>query len=271
MVERQRDPQKQAGLRPPLKWAGGKRWLVPHIAPIWECCGRGRLVEPFCGGLAVALALGPEKVWANDVNPHLINFYSQLKSGLIVTLPMANDRDLYYRYRSRFNELAKNGQHNTPEAAQLFYYLNRTGYNGLCRFNKNGEFNVPFGRYKAINYLTDFTEYARAFARWEFTCLDFADMELERTMSSTPIRPTTLNSPSMPRTISAGKTRCGWPNGWLSTEAQWCCRTRRRKESSNFTAVWGSSCTSSRVPAGYPVTETALRRGKSWPQETSRC
>jgi DNA adenine methylase len=180
MVERQRDPQKQVGLRPPLKWAGGKRWLVPHIAPIWERCGRGRLVEPFCGGLAVALALGPEKVWANDVNPHLINFYSQLKSGLIVTLPMANDRDLYYRYRSRFNELAKNGQHNTPEAAQLFYYLNRTGYNGLCRFNKNGEFNVPFGRYKAINYLTDFTEYARAFARWEFTCLDFADMELER-------------------------------------------------------------------------------------------
>ena len=47
-------------LKPPLKWAGGKRWLVPHMSPLWEGHEERRFVEPFAGGLAVALALSPE-------------------------------------------------------------------------------------------------------------------------------------------------------------------------------------------------------------------
>jgi DNA adenine methylase len=54
----------------------------------------------------------------------------------------------------------------TPEAASLFYYLNRTSFNGLCRFNSRGEFNVPFGRYARIAYVCDFTNYRRVFS-WE--------------------------------------------------------------------------------------------------------
>ncbi len=65
------------------------------------------------------------------------------------------------------------------EAAGLFYYLNRTGYNGLCRFNSKGGFNVPFGTYKTINYRTEFPEYKGAFKRWMFTCMDFEQLELE--------------------------------------------------------------------------------------------
>src|SRR5690606_2869260 len=64
------------------------------------------------------------------------------------------------------------------EAASLFYYLNRTGYNGLCRFNQNGEFNVPYGRYKTINYKTDFLEYKATFASWEFSSGAFDGLAL---------------------------------------------------------------------------------------------
>jgi len=166
------------GLRPPLKWAGGKRWLVPHLVPFWEKHNHRRLVEPFCGGLAVALGLRPRRALLNDINPHLINFLVWLREGLQVDIRMENDKDLYYAHRRRFNELTASGLTATREAAQLFYYLNRTGYNGLCRFNKSGQFNVPFGRYKAINYVTDFSPYRQAFAEWRFTCSDFENIQV---------------------------------------------------------------------------------------------
>ncbi len=167
--------------KPPLKWAGGKRWLVPHLTPIWEQHTSRRLVEPFCGGLAVTLGLAPKKALLNDINPHLLNFYRQLKSGLTLDIEMGNDSDLFYRQRERFNELIKTELHETSEAAQLFYYLNRTCFNGLCRFNKSGFFNVPFGRYKTINYREDFLEFKPLFADWTFQCGDFEKLNTEPT------------------------------------------------------------------------------------------
>jgi len=166
-------------LKPPLKWAGGKRWLVPHLKPLWNKHRHRRLVEPLCGGLAVSLGLMPSKALLNDINPHVINFFRWLKKGLHITLPMYNDKDTYYKYRERFNQLIAEGKVNTKEAAELFYYLNRTGYNGLCRFNSSGEFNVPFGKYKQINYKTGFSEYKAVFKNWEFTCGDFEEVNLE--------------------------------------------------------------------------------------------
>lgn len=167
-------------LRPPLKWAGGKRWQVPHLRPLWEPHRQRRLVEPFCGGLAVTLGLLPERAALNDANPHLINFYRWLQRGLRITLPMENDEVLFYRHRERFNALLGLNQGDTREAASLFYYLNRTGYNGLCRFNSRGLFNVPFGRYARIGYVTEFSGYRKTFADWVFTVGDIEDLVLER-------------------------------------------------------------------------------------------
>ncbi len=164
-------------LNPPLKWAGGKRWLLPELRKYWQ--PHRRLVEPFCGGLAVALGLMPERALLNDINPHLINFYRQLQKGLELPFVPKNDKDFYYRARERFNWLIANGKAQTGEAAALFYYLNRTGYNGLCRFNRKGFFNVPFGRYKWIAYTEDFRAYQEVFLRWEFTCMDFEALELQ--------------------------------------------------------------------------------------------
>ena len=165
--------------RPPLKWAGGKRWLVPHVAPLWRKFDARTLVEPFCGGLAVALGLAPARARLGDINPHVVSFYRWLKRGLKVELAMRNDQALFYRHRERFNCLVAAGAGDSAEAAGLFDYLNRTGYNGLCRFNRKGEFNVPFGRYHRINYTTDFSAYEAAFKGWDFLAGDFEALEFE--------------------------------------------------------------------------------------------
>ena len=166
--------------KPPLKWAGGKRWQVPYLQPLWQQHSDRRLVEPFCGGLAVTLGLMPRQALLNDVNPHVVNFYGWLKRGLVIDLPMRNSESLFYRHRARFNRLLTAGNENTAVAAALFYFLNRTGYNGLCRFNSSGGFNVPFGRYTTINYVRDFSAYGDAFADWTFTCRDFETAPIER-------------------------------------------------------------------------------------------
>lgn len=164
--------------RPPLKWAGGKRWLVPHIQDLWTANKDRRLVEPFCGGLAVALGLQPTKAVINDINPHLINFYKWLKKGLVFESEMKNDSVFYYNCRKLFNELIASKKAETKKAAELFFYLNRTGYNGLCRFNRRGEFNVPFGRYSKIGYDTiNFIVYREVFKNWDFSSVDFEDVQ----------------------------------------------------------------------------------------------
>lgn len=166
-------------LKPLLKWAGGKRWLLPKLLELWGPNRNCRLVEPFMGGLSVALGLKPDRALLNDVNVHVVNLYRHLQQGLSLEIEMKNDADFYYQMRARFNELAQTGKTNTSEAAQIFYYLNRTGFNGLCRFNNSGEFNVPFGRYKTINYSTDLSEYRVALKNWEITVGDFENLKLE--------------------------------------------------------------------------------------------
>lgn len=168
-------------VKPPLKWAGGKRWLVPILRSYYEKHRDKRLVEPLAGGLAVSLGLMPRYALLNDINPHPINFYRWLKSGLMVTIEMKNDKAHYYEARKRFNDLIRMGREFSAEAAQLFYYLNRTGYNGLCRFNRKGEFNVPFGRYKRIHYAKteDWRPYQEVFRNWDFTVGDFQTIPLE--------------------------------------------------------------------------------------------
>src|SRR4051812_9493317 len=98
-------------LRPPLKWAGGKRWLLPTLFEIWPAHAHRRLVEPFAGGLAVALGLQPRSALLGDVNPHVVGFYRWLQKGLVNRIPMRNDQTLYYAHRERFNELTSRGEH----------------------------------------------------------------------------------------------------------------------------------------------------------------
>ena len=135
---------------PFLKWAGGKRQLLAHIAALLP----ERIdtyFEPFLGGAAVFFRLAAEgrfrRAVLADANPELVICYQAIRAdvdGVIRELgKFRNDRDLYYRVRRRDpSKLSP-----TARAARLIY-LNRCGYNGLYRVNSSGQFNVPFGRYR---------------------------------------------------------------------------------------------------------------------------
>ena len=170
--------QPVPSLSPVLKWAGGKRWLLPQLFQIYNTLDADRLVEPFSGGLAVALGLQPKKALLNDMNPHLINFYLQIKKGLKISAKMKNEREFFYAQREKFNKLVSDGKQDSKQAAEIFYYLNRTAFNGLCRFNSKGGFNVPFGKYSKINYLSEFDAYTERFKKWKFSCGDFSKLKI---------------------------------------------------------------------------------------------
>ena len=161
-----------------MKWVGGKKWQVPYVQILYEGHEHRQLVDPFSGGLAITHALQPKRALVNEINAHLIKLYNHLKRGLRIEFPMPNSETAYYCNRLRFNKLTAAGDYSSAEAAGLFYYLNRTGYNGLFRFNQSGGFNTPFGRYSRINYTTDFTSYKKTFAGWKISDEDFESLEL---------------------------------------------------------------------------------------------
>ncbi|MBX2865529.1 MAG: DNA adenine methylase [Leptolyngbyaceae cyanobacterium MAG.088] len=137
-------------LRPFLKWAGGKRQLVPELLK-YVPDTYSRYYEPFIGGGALLLNLQPEIAMISDRNSELINCYQVVKNSvddLIYNLQQhRNEKDYFYEVRSwdRQPEFAT----KTPaQRAARIIFLNKTCYNGLFRVNSKGQFNAPFGRYK---------------------------------------------------------------------------------------------------------------------------
>jgi len=136
-------------IRPFLKWAGNKYRILHQIHKLLP--EGERLVEPFVGSGALFLNTDFDDYLLCDSNRDLIDLYQQLKRRgkkfidecQVYFQPRYNQESHYYRLRERFN-LSDDRQ----ERAALFLYLNRHGYNGLCRYNASGGFNVPFGRYK---------------------------------------------------------------------------------------------------------------------------
>ena len=148
---------------PVIKWAGGKRQLIPAISKkIPE--KYGTYYEPFFGGGAVFFSLCPSKAVINDFNDQLVNVYEQIKTnpdGVIKRLKslqneynkLTSDEDkckYYFEKRELFNASIKNRRHTLISAA-LFIFLNKAGFNGLYRVNNNGEFNVPPAHRKQVN------------------------------------------------------------------------------------------------------------------------
>lgn len=142
-------PETSQKNRPFLKWAGNKFRIIEHIRK--QLPQGKRLVEPFAGSAAVFLNTDYKDYLVSDNNPDLINLYNILKSDGQVFInrckryfsPRYNTEDEYYRLRKKFN-----ASKDIQQRATLFVYLNRHGYNGLCRYNGKGGYNVPFGRYK---------------------------------------------------------------------------------------------------------------------------
>lgn len=132
--------------KPILKWAGGKTQMLGELIPKVPA-SYGRYIEPFFGGGAMFFALQPENAVIADSNPELINMYRQVASHVEDVIKYLrtyeNTSEMFYAVRSlEWTALPK------AEAAARTIYLNRTCFNGLYRVNKQGCFNVPFGRYK---------------------------------------------------------------------------------------------------------------------------
>ncbi|KUJ94434.1 MULTISPECIES: DNA adenine methylase [Archaeoglobus] len=142
-------------LKPLVKWAGGKRQLLPElikrVPSNWDT-----YYEPFVGGGALLIELYNQRrlksAVISDLNEELINLYKVVKNNpaeLIEALNnphFKNEKETYLKLRKRFNEIIGNPEYSV-ERASLFLYLNKHCYNGLWRVNKKGKFNVPFGRY----------------------------------------------------------------------------------------------------------------------------
>lgn len=158
-----------------LKWAGGKYSLVEEInARLPE---GNKLVEPFVGAGSVFLNTNYDKYLLNDVNPDLINLYkfvkrrpkTYVKDAKALFTAKNNDSLHYYGLRDEFNNST-----DPYRRSLLFLYLNRHGFNGLCRYNRSGGFNVPFGSYSKPYFpeeeIFQFSEKAK---KAKFVCEDF--------------------------------------------------------------------------------------------------
>ncbi|MGB4502714.1 MAG: Dam family site-specific DNA-(adenine-N6)-methyltransferase [Dethiobacteria bacterium] len=163
------------GLKPFLKWAGGKYRIVHRIRE--QLPPGHRLVEPFVGSGAVFLNLDYPGYLLCDNNADLINLFQVLKEEGETFVkycrdyftPASNREEEYYRFRSEFNRTG-----NKKQKAALCLYLNRHGYNGLCRYNSSGEFNTPFGRYvKPYFPEKEMLYFARKAQKATFACRDF--------------------------------------------------------------------------------------------------
>lgn len=168
-------PTKTLGatLNPLLKWVGGKTWLIPKMTEIYREYRDKTWFDPFCGGLALPLALRPDRAILSDINPWLINFYNCVRSNSqFVAADIENTQQDFYQTRVEFNTAIMGSCLDEDRMAQLFYYLNRTCFNGLCRFNSAGEFNAPYGRYKKPQIDRNFAPYRRAFKHWQFQQVD---------------------------------------------------------------------------------------------------
>lgn len=130
-------------IKPFLRWAGGKSWLIKHLDSIIGEQEFNNYHEPFLGGGAVFFYLNHTGTsFLSDLNSELINTYVAIKespeSVINCLQNYKNTSDNYYEIRNSHPTTA-------PEIAARFIYLNQTSYNGLYRVNAKGEYNVPYG------------------------------------------------------------------------------------------------------------------------------
>lgn len=160
--------------RPFLKWAGGKRQLLPQIREVVPKSFK-RYFEPFVGGGAVFFDLLPEDAVLSDTNVRLIKTYRAIRDnveGVIELLSKCPYEESFYKEMLALNV----DSFSDVRTAAWFIYMNKAGYNGLYRVNKSGKFNVPFGKLKnpTICDADNLRACAAALKRVELQHVDFA-------------------------------------------------------------------------------------------------
>jgi len=173
-----------SNIKPLIKWAGGKTRLNPQLIKIVDVALNSLKVkhfdyyEPFFGGGALFFELYRNekinKAYINDIIPHLVSFYETVADkklledlfseidSLVSLFEKGNTKKVYGSAKENsgwvkdFNELWLDKHPSTKEekikSAALFFVLNKTGFNGMFRLNKDGKFNIPKGDTEKINF-----------------------------------------------------------------------------------------------------------------------
>ncbi len=158
-----------------LKWAGNKTAVMPEL--IKHLPAGPRLVEPFAGSCAVMMATDYPHYLVADINPDLINLYQVIKEDVNGFINLAErvfskftTEEDYYKCRHYFNTVPL----EPIDKAAYFLFLNRHCYRGLCRYNKRGLFNVPYGNYeKPYLPVDEIRAFAEKAVRATFICASY--------------------------------------------------------------------------------------------------
>lgn len=185
-------------MNPVIKYRGGKSREIPRILK-YIPDKFNRYIEPFFGGGAVYFYIEPDKAILNDINTRLMTFYRQLKNQYPIMraqlddlqrqyeknqlaykklkaehpderVPNANE-DLYYRLRELYNH-----PDGTYLDGVLYFFINKTAYSGMIRYNSNGEYNVPFGRYPNFNTQIITSRHSELLQTAELFNLDYSEI-----------------------------------------------------------------------------------------------
>lgn len=170
---------------PPFKTQGIKTKLVPLIKAMAYVDDNTTWIEPFMGSAVVGLNVAPRNAVFADINPYIVDFYNQLKARKInaqIVRDFLTEQGAilsekgaahYYAVRDRFNR-----RHDPLD----FLFLNRSCFNGMIRFNRNGNYNVPYGHKperfakayvtKIVNQVAHFQK-ALSQNNWSFICQSF--------------------------------------------------------------------------------------------------
>lgn len=186
-------------MKPLIKYRGGKSREIPHIEPYIPRYA-GRYIEPFFGGGALFFFLEPRNAIINDINEKLMDFYRGVRNNFQQVRNELTELERIYLFNRRnFEELKRihpdervadanevlyyhlRAQYNNLEPAEysdatLYYYINKTAYSGMIRYNANGEFNVPYGRYPRIGTDNVSLAHSRLLQRAELFNVDYSEI-----------------------------------------------------------------------------------------------
>lgn len=160
----------------PLKWVGGKFTILDTLISHLDCSNR--FVEPFMGSLVVSMNVNAKELVLNDFNPDLVNFFVQTIDNPQFIMNYISPhfscmtKEDFYSLRDKFNDTPR----NTIERACLFLIMNKFAFNGVCRYNKKGIFNVPYSGHKSVS-VPNLTSVSNKFhgKTISFHNLDFSD------------------------------------------------------------------------------------------------
>lgn len=186
-------------MKPIIKYRGGKSKEINNFIEFIPN-QYDRYIEPFAGGAALFFYLAPNAALINDINSRLVNFYSAVRENFdslkaeLTRLELTyrsnqmeyeqikmkdksryvenKNEALYYLLRDMYNGIIEKKYLD----ATLYYFINKTSYSGMLRFNSKGEFNVPFGRYKNFNTQLVSEEHSELLKRTEITNEDYSEI-----------------------------------------------------------------------------------------------